>query len=257
MLNLNSTINLNFKQLFRWWKRELGFLVPEKIRQFFNGQQGFIIASLDGRDLKLTYINNGQTTALELPERGARDLTFQNLCEKDERLAKAKVIIRLTDHNAIQKELSFPAAAKENINQVVAYELDRYTPFKAEQVYFAVKLLPGMNEPGQLKILLILTTREVLDGLYKDVKALGLSPLLADYQGCANNLDELDLAYNLLPEKLGQKTAQLPQLIHWALITLTCLLLMAVIVVPVWFEYQTVNELQVTADSLEKEAKKS
>ncbi|WP_262964731.1 PilN domain-containing protein [Methylobacter psychrophilus] len=256
MLNLNSTIDLNFKQLFSWWKRELGFLVPEKIKLFLNDQQGFIIVSPDGRDLKLTYINNGQIKALELPERGARDLTFQRLCEKDERLAKAKVIIRLTDQHAIQKELGLPVAAKENLDQVIAYELDRYTPFKAEQVYFAVKPLPGVNEPGQLKVLLILTTREALDGLYKDVKALGLSPLLADYQDSANNLDKLDLAYNLLPARLGQKTAQLPQLIHWGLTTLTYLLLMAVIVVPVWFEYQTVNALQVKADSLEKEAKK-
>ncbi|MEY3289043.1 MAG: hypothetical protein RLZZ419_1285, partial [Pseudomonadota bacterium] len=157
--------------------------------------------------------------------------------------------------HAIQKELGFPAAAKENLNQVVAYELDRHTPFKAEQVYFAVKPLPD-NEPGQLKVLLILTTREVLDNLYKDVKALGLSPLLADYQDCANDLDELHPAYNLLPERLRQKTAQLPQLINWALITFASLLLMAVIVVPVWLEYQTVNALQVKADFLEKEAKK-
>ena len=171
-------------------------------------------------------------------------------------MAKAKVIIRLTDQNAIQKELCLPSAAKENLDQVVAYELDRYTPFKAEQVYFAVKPLPGVNEPGQLRVMLILTTREILDGLYKDVKALGLSPLLADYQGSANNLDDLNLAYNLLPERLRQKTAQLPRLIHWTLIALTSMLLMAVIVVPVWFEYQTVNALQVKADSLEKEAKK-
>ncbi|MDD1625029.1 MAG: PilN domain-containing protein [Methylococcaceae bacterium] len=256
MLNLNSTIDLDFKEFFLWWKRELGFLVPEKIKQLVNDKRGFIIASLEGRDLVLTYLNNGQVKSLTLPERGARDLTFQRLCEKDERLAKAKVIIRLTDQNAIQKELCLPSAAKENLDQVVAYELDRYTPFKAEQVYFAVKPLPGVNEPGQLRVMLILTTREILDGLYKDVKALGLSPLLADYQGSANNLDDLNLAYNLLPERLRQKTAQLPRLIHWTLIALTSMLLMAVIVVPVWFEYQTVNALQVKADSLEKEAKK-
>lgn len=256
MLNLNSTIDLDFKEFFLWWKRELGFLVPEKIKQLVNDKRGFIIASLEGRELALTYLNNGQVKSLTLPERGARDLTFQRLCEKDERLAKAKVIIRLTDQNAIQKELCLPSAAKENLDQVVAYELDRYTPFKAEQVYFAVKPLPGVNEPGQLRVMLILTTREILDGLYKDVKALGLSPLLADYQGSANNLDDLNLAYNLLPERLRQKTAQLPRLIHWTLIALTSMLLMAVIVVPVWFEYQTVNALQVKADSLEKEAKK-
>ena len=115
------------------------------------------------------------------------------------------IILRLTDQNAIQKELCLPSAAKENLDQVVAYELDRYTPFKAEQVYFAVKPLPGVNEPGQIRVMLILTTREVLDGLYEDIKAMGLSPLFADYEGSANNLDSLDYTYNLLPERLRQK----------------------------------------------------
>ncbi|MDD1628682.1 MAG: PilN domain-containing protein, partial [Methylococcaceae bacterium] len=137
-----------------------------------------------------------------------------------------------------------------------AYELDRYTPFKAEQVYFAVKPLEGVNEPGQIRVMLILATREVLDGLYEDIKAMGLSPLFADYEGSANNLDHLDYAYNLLPERLRQKTAKMPRLIHSALITLTCLLLVAVIAMPVWFEYQTVNALRLKADSLEKDAKK-
>ena len=89
-----------------------------------------------------------------------------------------------------KKSLALPAAAKENLYQVVAYELDRYTPFKAEQVYFAVKPLDGVNEPGQIRVMLILTTREILDGLYEDIKAMGLSPLFADYEDSANNLDQ-------------------------------------------------------------------
>ena len=256
MPNLNSTIDLNFKQFFRWWKRELSFLVPEKIRQLVNDKQGFIIISPKGSQLVLTYTHDGQSEPLATLDRGAKDLTFQGLYEKDERLAKARIILRLTGQDAIQKELGLPAAAKENLYQVVAYELDRYTPFKADQVYFAVKPLAGANEPGQIRVMLILTTREFLDGLYEDIKALGLSPLFADYEGSANNLDDLDYTYNLLPERLRQKTAKLPHIIHATLITLTCLLLVAVIVMPVWFEYQTVNALQVKTDALEKDAKK-
>ncbi len=60
-----------------------------------------------------------------------------------------------------------------------------------------------MNEPGQIRVMLILTTREVLDRLYEDVKALGLSPLFADYEDSANNLDHLGYTYNLLPELIA------------------------------------------------------
>ena len=69
MLNLNSTIDLDFKQFFRWWKRELGFLVPEKIKQLVNDKQGFIIVSPEGNQLVLTYIRDGQIEPLATLDR--------------------------------------------------------------------------------------------------------------------------------------------------------------------------------------------
>ena len=278
MLNLNSTIDLNFKQFFRWWKRELVFLIPERIKPFFNNEHGFIIIrtmssqlvlprrrATDKRDyhprvtssqLALTYRLLDQDEPLATLERSDRSFSIQSLYEKDLRLAKAKVILRLSSQEAIQKELSLPIAAKENLHQVISYELDRYTPFKAEQVYFAVKPLTGENEPGYLRVMIIVTTRELLDGLYEDVKAMGISPLFVDYQDAPNSLDDIDEAYNLLPEKFRQKTANLPRLLNGALITLTSILLILVIAMPVWFEYQTVNTLKLKAESLEKDAKK-
>ena len=256
MLNLNSTIDLNFKQFFRWWKKELSFLLPEKIKQLVNEQKGIIIISPKGHQLILTYHYNELSEHLVTLDREAKTFTIQGLYDKDERLVKAPIILRLSEQDAIQKVLSLPIAAKENINQVVAYELDRYTPFKAAQVYFAVKTLSGVNEPGQLNVMLVLTTKELLDGLYEDIKTMGISPLFVDYEGLPNNIENTDYNYNLLPEKLRQKTARLPQLIHYGLVSLSGLLLLSVIAMPVWFEYQTVERLRLQTESLEKEAKK-
>ena len=256
-MNLNSTIDLDFKQFLRWWKRELNFLIPEKIKRLVNDKQGFLIITPEGHQLALAYRCNGQLEPLATLDRNESGATqFKILREKDERLAKAQVILRLTSQYAIQKELSLPAAAKENLYQVVAYELDRYTPFKPEQVYFAVKRLDGMNEPGHIRVMLILTPRDILDGFFEDIKAIGLSPQLADYEDSAIDCDDLDDSYNLLPDRLRQKTAKLPRIIYSALVTLTCLLLAAVIAMPVWFESQTVNALQLKAEILEKDAKK-
>jgi general secretion pathway protein L len=256
MLNLNSTIDLNFKQFFRWWKKELSFLLPEKIKQLLNKKQGVIVVSPKGNQLILTYHYNELIEDLVTVDREARTFTIQSLYDKDERLVKAPVILRLSGQDAIQKVLSLPIAAKENLNQVVTYELDRYTPFKAEQIYFAIMPLPGINEPGQLSVMIVLTTKELLDELYEDVNAMGISPLFVDYEGLPNKLEYTDYNYNLFPEKLRQKTAKLPQLIHYGLVSLSGFLLLSVIAMPVWFEYQTVERFRLKAASLEKEAKK-
>ena len=256
MLSLNSTIDLNFKQFFRWWRRELDFLTPEKIKQIVSYNQGVIVVSPKDNKLILSYCISDSLEHLVTIDRADKTFNLQSLYEKDERLIKAPVLIRLSGLDAIQKEISLPLAAKENLEQVVAYELDRYTPFKPEQVYFAVKVLNGPTEIGQIRVMVILTPREVLDGLYDDTKAIGLIPLYVDYENSPNNLDDLDDGYTLLPEILRQKKPKIPRIIHGSLITLTCVLLLLVLVMPVFFEYQSVNELKIKAMALEKDAKK-
>ncbi len=289
MPNLNSTIDLDLKKFFRWWLRELEFLAPEKIRQWVSEKQGFIIVRPEGDSLVLTYIArdgvyaasrsgtgaaidreslygagrsgtgaaaNGQAEPLAVLERNASGIAeYKALRAKDERLAKANLILRLTARQAIQKELALPAAVKENLAQVVAYELDRYTPFKAEQVYFAVQPLEGEHEPGQIRVMLVLTPKETLDALYEDIKAMGMSPLFVDYEATPNDLEQLYDGYNLLPEGLREKTANASRLVYTALLAGIFLLLGAVLALPVWFEYQTVNVLQEKIDAIEKDAK--
>ncbi|MDD5274560.1 MAG: PilN domain-containing protein [Methylovulum sp.] len=258
MMNLNSTIDMDFKAFLRWWRRELSFLVPEKISQFVNDRHGFVIVSPEAGKLRLTYTDNGHSpdylVTLDRNEAGLAH--YQRMLEQDERLAKATVILRLTGTDALVKELMLPIAAKENLHQVVAYELDRYTPFKADQVYFAVKPVGGEPEPGLIKVMLILTTRELLDNLYEDVKSMGLSPLFADYEGAANSIDLQHNFYNLLPESLRQKTAKAPRLIHFGLIISIIILLCAVLVMPVWFESRTIQVLEEKVKTIEKDAKK-
>ncbi len=303
MTSLNSTINLDAKKFFRWWMRELEFLIPDKITHLVYETKGFIIVRPEGNQLALSYVLNGRDTfhaqkpaeveaedsevaseqeaepqpiqnpnatlrpwlygkypnriePLGVIERNATGVAqFKAMLAKDERLAKATLIVRLTKEDAIQKELSLPAAVKDNITQVVAYELDRYTPFKEDQVYFAVKMLEGENEPGQLRVMLIMTLRENFDVLLEDIKAMGMSPLFFDFDATPNNLDHRYDDYNLLPERLRNKASNTPRLVYSGLSLTIFLLLAAVLALPPWFESGTVNLLQNKIDAIEKDAK--
>ena len=258
MLNLNSTVNFDFKSFLRWWRRELILWIPEKIRYFITDQQGFIIVTPEAGQLKLTYVNNNQSIHLATLDRFEGAVTqYQALLEQDEKLTKAAVILRLTSADALVRELLLPIAAKENLQQVIAYELDRYTPFKSEQVYFAAQLVEGVHESGQIRVKLILTTRELLDGLIEDVKLLGMAPILVDYEDAAtDSLADYRGSYNLLPEKDRPKTARTPTLIYSGLISLASILLIATLALPVWFKYQTLQVLTENVQSIEKDAKK-
>ncbi len=257
MLNLNSTIELDFKKFLRWWRRELGFLVPEKIKQFISDKKGMIIVRSVDNQLELAYRINNQSEPLITVERNEAGIAqYKALSETDDRLAKADVILRLNRQEGLQKVLVLPAAVKENLYQVVSYELSRFTPFKPEQVYFAAKPLDVANEPGQIRVLLVLTPKEILDTLYEDTKAMGLSPLFADYDGAPNDLELIEDSYNLLPEGLRQNTANASRLVYSGLAVAALLILGAVIAMPIWLEYQTVNLLSEKISDIEKDAKK-
>jgi general secretion pathway protein L len=257
MLNLNSTIDLDVKTFLRWWGHELSFLVPEKIRQLLSEPQGFIIVSAEKQQLTLTYQLGEQVEPLGvLVRNGSAIEQYKDLLATDERLSKAKVILRLSTQDAIQKELALPIAAKENLHQVVAYEMDRYTPFKADQVYFAVQKLPKKlnNDADQLKVRLVLTPKTTLNALYTDIQSLGIVPLIADYEGMANDVAHDNNIYNLLPVHLRPEVAKISRIAHAALIGSVFLLLGAVIVMPVWLESQAVDALTQKVKKLEKEA---
>ena len=256
MPNLNSAIDLDYKKFFRWWKRELSFLVPDRLKQLVSDRQGILIVRPEGHLFALSFWLDGREEQLAMLERDETGIAkYRELLATDERLQKAALIFRLSKKYALQKVLSLPAAAKDNLHQVVTYELSRYSPFSAEHAYYAVKALAVDNEPGQIRVMLILTVREVLDGFYADLKTFGMIPKFVDYEEFANNLEEGGEAYNLLPEWLRGKTDRTAQIIHASLAGLVALLFVAALALPVWFQSRSVDALQAKIDAIEKDAK--
>ena len=50
--------------------------------------------------------------------------------------AAGKVVVALPAAQVLRKTIMLPAAVEENLKQALAYDLDRHTPFKADEVYF-------------------------------------------------------------------------------------------------------------------------
>ena len=47
-----------------------------------------------------------------------------------------QVVLVLPDDQVLRRTVELPLAARENLREVVSFELDRYTPFAAEDVMF-------------------------------------------------------------------------------------------------------------------------
>lgn len=254
-MNLDSNIDFDLRRFFRWWGRELSFLVPEKVRQWLSDQSVYVFMSVANDTIQFNRVSDGKKQFIaELQiNKNAADNYAKLKSEKIE-LEKARLVLRLTRGQAIARILFLPAATKENLRQVVSFEMDRYTPFKAEQVYFDVKFL-GKEANGLIRVLLVLTPKETLDKLLLDISNLGVQPVMVDFEEAENDLELEPNPYDLLPEFERPVINKTTRALTWVGALATLLLIMAVLAYPVWRQSQIVESLKQQVKSLEKETR--
>lgn len=255
VLNFNKNVTIEIKPFLRWWARELAFLVPIKIRQFFHTPQTAIIVRSKGEQFELSYEINGEQKYLATVVRDiSKAQAVKNLLA-GERFKNAVFVLRLSNADALSKTVNLPLAAQANVTQVVSYELDRYSPFKAEQVYFATRIERVDTEAAQLAVQLLLTPKKHLESLYNDCKNLGITPSVVDVEDSPNDLQNLHSAYNLLPQNLQLKVKNTSRWIIGTLFISLILLGFSSLILPVWLEYQAVEELENKISKIDKEVK--
>lgn len=252
-MNLNTTIDLDIKGFFQWWGKELAFLVPSKLRQAIRDRNGTLLFIPDEQGFTVNYLREDEQEVslhkrLEYVDADA----YQQLMAQNPGLEKAEHVLCLNQAQALHKVIYLPAATQENLQQVVSFELDRYTPFKLDQVYFSVVVL-GKTELGQLQVLLILTPKLILDAQLDMLDSWQAHPQRVTYSLASSEFPQSEQAYNLLPNRYRQTVSKLEQSIHWLLSLAIALLTVAALVWPVWQESQTVDTLKNAIKALEKQ----
>jgi general secretion pathway protein L len=74
-----------------------------------------------------------------------------------------RTVLLIPSERVLQRNLVLPAAAEDNLRQVLSFEMDRQTPFKADQIYFDSRVI-GRDASGRnLNVELVLLPRAQLD----------------------------------------------------------------------------------------------
>ena len=105
--------------------------------------------------------------------------------------SSTRQVLMLGADAVLLQRVQLPLAAGRNLEAVVGYELDRYTPFEADQLYFVAR--QERRTPSHLEVTLVAILRERLDQMLTDCAALGLHP---------HRVDAANLGIDLLPAPL-------------------------------------------------------
>ncbi|MCJ7814821.1 MAG: hypothetical protein MUP31_02090, partial [Xanthomonadales bacterium] len=165
-------------KFFRWWIEELRQAMPAAWQQKLQHAMRRVTLAMDGVSLIVGVDENRVPRTLEVFSM-AQDATLQkrqveSLLQTNE-LQEAPRFFLLDIECVLNRELKLPLAADSNLAQVLSFEMDRQTPFRASDVYFDWKVLERGGDSGQLRLEMYVVPRVVVDDALKAVAGLGHS----------------------------------------------------------------------------------
>lgn len=127
------------------------------------------------------------------------------------RAAELPRALLLPANVALRREMTLPAAAAERLRDVVAFEIDRQTPFTADAVVYDVRVL--RRRAAQLDAELVAVPRQAMEG-----QLLRLGPLAGTLGGVdVAGADGVPLGINLLPAERRHRRPDPWRVWNWGL----------------------------------------
>ncbi|MEO6801101.1 MAG: PilN domain-containing protein [Rhodanobacter sp.] len=178
-----------------WWGGELRALLPPRWRGWFGAGADWYLLQVSGERWTLRRQGHGEPLAGwdEAADEGAPALAFHAALQRVDR-EDLRVALLLPGALVLRRTVQLPLAARDNLQQVVGFEMDRQTPFSVTQVYYAARELGASAPPGRCQVELVAITRASLDPLLARLRKQGIS---VDAVDVAQGDDRLGV--NLLP----------------------------------------------------------
>jgi len=161
----------------RWWGGELAALVPVRWRAAFAGGERWYVVERQTDGWRLRRSGESAVLAEVADIDGAEHrvaVLARALSEADP--ADRRIALVLPATQVLRRRLVLPVAARDNLRQVVGYDLDRQTPFRAEDIHYGVRELGEGGPEGRFVAELAATPRAMLDPLLDELASLGVAP---------------------------------------------------------------------------------
>ncbi len=157
-----------------WWTHALASWLPLRVRELFGLARQRVLLHASGDSLRLALERGDDTRDLgRLPwspdDAVAPDPLAPLLAQ---RLAELPRWLVLPAASGLRRTMVLPAAAAERLREVLAFEIDRQTPFAAADVHYDARVT-GRRADGQIDAELVVVPRQVMEARMAELGALG------------------------------------------------------------------------------------
>jgi len=145
--------------------------------------------------------------------------------------ATPKVMLSLPAREVLRKTLTLPAAVEPNLRQTLAYDLDRHTPFKPEEIYFDAVVVGRNPEKKEIQVDLASCRKSFVDAAVRHAGAWGAVVSAAVPEPPATAAAS---RLNLLPHESRPSLAVWKRWQFWLPLVLVAAVALAAIAIPLW-----------------------
>jgi general secretion pathway protein L len=240
-----SVFTLGLGRFLAWWASELATMVPVRLRHWWHEADRVLFLTFDSTDHavveRLTITGRETLLSLDLTD-GNPTARSASLSEDLSRRMNGnfRILLCLPKEKGLHRIVTLPLPAEENLRQTLGFEIDRYTPFKLDQVYFDYRIVDRNAVRRKLDVELVVARKALVDQELARAALLGLK-VSGVVPAHAMVLPRPSI--NLLPAAaLGSSHRQVP----WsrlALAGIAGLLLVALLGIPIWQKHATANSL--------------
>ena len=151
---------------FAWWRDQLLACLPARWRDLLSERSESLLLDLHDEEI-VVWRERGD--AMSEYARIRRDSPPDEQSAQFQRLRTAigdpavRTVFCIPADRVLTRVLSLPSAAEDNLRQVLSFEMDRQTPFKADQIYFDSRVLGHDASGRNVQVELVLIPKGRLD----------------------------------------------------------------------------------------------
>ena len=147
---------------------------------------------------------------------------------------EARVIVALPASGVLRKTITLPAAVEENLEQVLAYDLDRHTPFKPDEVYFDAVVIGRDPAKKEIRIDWAAALKTVVDQARRQAESWGAAVTGVTPESPTGAAALAGSKLNLLPQADRPDVSAWRRRDIWIPLVLVAAAALAATALPVW-----------------------
>jgi general secretion pathway protein L len=235
------------RSFWRWWSGQLIQLLPEKLQKAIAQRQQKLYVEIDSGKLLLSLGNRAAQREVLRLALDAVDAENENIPREVQ-----QTILLLPDDRVLARRITLPAAAEENLREVLSFEMDLHTPFEAAEVYYDYTVVGRDSARQKVTVDLVYAPRDAVDALVDGTSGLGIK---TDVITCRRRDNANLQPVNLLPQERRRARRLDVKSLNLGLTALLAVLVVAAITIPLVQKNRAIEALEAQVRAAAAEAR--